>query len=62
MKEPDDLEILSAMLIYGGGFAKALAHAARLADSNNLEKIKATWPEYWTRYRELALLDRKHEE
>lgn len=46
----DNLRTIQAMLRYGGAFVKALAGAAQLADSENLAKIKATWPEYWSHY------------
>ena len=49
-----DLEIIEAMETYGGSFAAALALAARRADQENLAKIKATWPELWARYAEMA--------
>jgi hypothetical protein len=55
MKEPTDNDILRAMTRYGGNFVKWLASAARYADSENLAKIKATWPEYWATYREFAI-------
>lgn len=45
-----DSRTISNMAVYGGGFVKALAAAARHADSKNLEKIKQTWPEYWKEY------------
>lgn len=37
---------------YGGSFVKALAEAARHADSRNLAKLKEAWPEYWHEYEE----------
>lgn len=49
-----DTEILSAMTQFGGGFVKALASAARLADEDNLQRIKDTWPEYWFKYSAMA--------
>lgn len=39
-----------AMLKYGGGFVKILGELAMHADSDNLRKIKATWPKYWSEY------------
>ena len=50
----NDLDIIEAMETYGGSFAAALAQAARRADADNLAKIKATWPELWARYAEMA--------
>lgn len=49
-----DLAVIEAMEKYGGSFVVALAKAARRADSDNLAKIKATWPEYWQQYTEMA--------
>lgn len=31
----------------GGSFVRALGKAARLADGENLKRIKQTWPDYW---------------
>ncbi len=49
-----DFYVLAAMVKYGGSFAQALAQAARLADDNNLARIKAGWPDYWAKYTEMA--------
>lgn len=49
-----DIEVLWAMEKYGGGFEMALARAARRADSDNLRRIKAAWPEYWSTYEAMA--------
>ncbi len=45
-----DLQTIEAMHQRGGNFARALAHAAAAADPDNLQKIKATWPDLWERY------------
>lgn len=50
----DEAMIIDAMIEYGGEFAKRLAMAYRVADSENREKIKATWPEYWAKYTAMA--------
>lgn len=50
----EDIKVIEAMQKYGGSFIKALADAAERADQENLAKIKATWPEYWQRYTEMA--------
>ena len=47
-----DYWTIEAMSIYGGSFVKELSKLASRADSNNLKKIKATWPEYWEEYQE----------
>ena len=52
----DDLKVIQSMKRWGGGFVKALAEAALVADSDNLLKIKATWTGYWDKYRRLAEL------
>lgn len=49
-----DLKVIEAMEKYGGSFVVALAQAARRADADNLARIKATWPEYWQQYTEMA--------
>jgi len=49
-----DLRTIDAMETYGGSFVKALAVAARRADPENLIRIKATWPEYWKQYADMA--------
>lgn len=45
-----DLKAIENMHQRGGNFARALAHAAAAADPENLQKIKATWPDMWDRY------------
>lgn len=54
MNKNDDLAILQAMNTYGGSFAKAIAAAARAADSVNYAKLKAAFPELWVRYAEFV--------
>jgi hypothetical protein len=58
---PDDHEylILAKMELYGGGFAKQLSIAYRLADSVNRQKIRNTFSDYWVRYAELAEVEVK---
>lgn len=50
----NDQAVITAMLKFGGHFAKCLAEAAMRADSENLRRIKTTWPEYWVKYTEMA--------
>lgn len=50
MKNPHDYWTIEAMQKYGGSFVQALAKAAMVADSQNIQKIKLTWPEYWRQY------------
>jgi hypothetical protein len=49
-----DIETVGMMSLYGGSFVRTLAELACRADAPNLEKIKATWPEYWSKYEVLA--------
>lgn len=55
-----DIWTLKAMTKYGGGFVHALAQAAYQADSNNLQRIKDAWPEYWKEYEEMGESLAKH--
>jgi hypothetical protein len=50
----EDWWTTQAMLVYGGSFVEALARAARLADHENLERIKAAFPDYWNEYEEFG--------
>lgn len=45
-----DIWTIDAMEKYGGSFVKQLGALARRADPINLQKIKTTWPEYWSEY------------
>lgn len=49
-----DYWTVQAMKRYGGGFVRALADAAILADDDNLSRLKAAWPEYWLKYSDLS--------
>ena len=49
-----DCQVIGAMLNYGGGFVRALANAAQVADSENLKKIKHTFSQYWDEYSKMA--------
>jgi hypothetical protein len=44
------------MITYGGSVAEKLGQLYRLGSENNRLKIKATWPDYWQKYTELAEL------
>jgi hypothetical protein len=55
-QSPTDYAIVCAMERFGGSFVQALGLACRLADPVNFAKIKATWPEYWAEYAEVAKL------
>jgi hypothetical protein len=56
---PDDHEylILAKMELYGGGFAKQLSIAYRLADADNRQIIRNSFVDYWMKYAELAEVD-----
>jgi hypothetical protein len=40
-------QTINTMMEYGGSFVRKLGAAALVADSDNLAKIKTTWPDYW---------------
>ena len=46
----DEDTIIQNMLMDGGSFAKALARAFQLADSDNKQRIRDGWKDYWQRY------------
>ena len=50
----NDRQIINTMIEYGGSFVRKLGAAALVADSDNLAKIKATWPDYWAQYARMA--------
>ncbi len=54
MANVEDFDVIHAMRKFGGGFVSRLAEAAQRADLENLRRIKATWPEYWAQYEEMA--------
>lgn len=49
------LLVTKTMQKYGGSFVKKLGELIPLADDENLEKIKTTWPEYWEKYKNIRL-------
>ena len=50
----NDHNVIQAMSKFGGHFVQHLAEAAMHADTDNLERIKNTWPEYWNQYSKMA--------
>ena len=56
MPDPTDDQIVHTMVLFGGSFVRALANAYRCGDPVNQARIKATWPEYWREYADLATL------
>ncbi len=57
----EDVQVLHAMKRHGGSFVKALADAGFHADSVNLQKLKAAWPDYWAEHAEFARADQQLE-
>jgi hypothetical protein len=55
MNKHDDNVILDSMYEYGGSFAKAIALAARVADIENYNRLRAAFPDLWERYATYAL-------
>lgn len=56
MSEPIDYDVWMAMKTYGGSFVQHLGELFLFADSTNHAKLKAAFPDYWAKYRELAIL------
>jgi pyruvate/2-oxoacid:ferredoxin oxidoreductase beta subunit len=55
----EEFEVVEAMSKYGGSFVQALAECFHRADSNNFEKLKNAFPEYWKQYEEMAAKDKQ---
>ena len=53
-----DHRIVEAMSKYGGSFAKAIANAAKVADSDNYNKLKQAFPELWERYESFVFINK----
>ena len=49
-----DSDVINTMIEYGGSFVRKLGAAAIVADTENLAKIKQTWPDYWAQYSRMA--------
>ncbi len=52
------LEMVVAMRRYGGGFVRALAECFILADTDNLRRLYAAFPQYVIQYNQMARLDK----
>lgn len=50
----DDADVIEAMHLYGGSFVRTLAELYDRGDEDNRARIKATWPEYFEEYADLA--------
>jgi plasmid replication initiation protein len=53
-----DFRIIDAMSQYGGSFAKAIANAAKVADSDNYNKLKQAFPELWEKYESFVFINK----
>ena len=60
MDQVTDYEIVNAMIKYGGGFVSDLGKLYYKADSNNQEKLKLAFPEYWKQYKNIAFSRRSY--
>jgi len=54
-----DFRIIDAMSQYGGSFAKAIANAAKVADSDNYNKLKQAFPELWEKYESFVFINKE---
>jgi hypothetical protein len=55
-RQPDDYDIVEAMLRYGGGFVADLGALFRRADAENQAILKTAFAHYWREYAEIARL------
>jgi hypothetical protein len=53
-QDDDDYAVISAMLIFGGSFAEAMAKAWQRGDAVNRARVKAAFPDLFTKYAEMA--------
>jgi hypothetical protein len=51
-----DWEVIQTMKEFGGSFVRALAEAFLCADSNNVARLKAAFPDYWAQYEDFAAM------
>lgn len=59
---PTDWDVVRTMERFGGSFAVALAGACHRADPENLARIKAAFPELWTKYADMSVMAAKRDE
>jgi hypothetical protein len=59
MTEPDDYDIVEAMLKYGGGFVADLGALFRRADAENQAILKTAFAHVWAEYAQIARLGRE---
>jgi hypothetical protein len=58
MRTDEDTMVIREMMKRGGSFVNALASAAMVADSDNLARLKAAFPECWERYLQFAMAEK----
>jgi len=51
----EQVKVAEAMEMHGGGFVSRLGAALAHADSDNAERIKKAFPEYWKQYKDLGV-------
>lgn len=49
----EQIRVAASMIQHGGGFVKALGDALHKADPGNAARIKAAFPDYWEKYRQM---------
>ncbi len=59
MSDITDVDIVDAMMLYGGSFVARLGELFCVADAQNQKKLKAAFPEYWKEYTEIVEMRRK---
>lgn len=48
------LDVIYAMIDYGGGFVRRLGEAWLLADTDSQARLRAAFPHYWEQYTTVA--------
>lgn len=51
-RRKSEMDVLDNMERFGSEFVKTLAHAARIAELNNYERLRMAFPFYWNDFRE----------
>jgi len=49
----EEYKTVTAMSVWGGGFVSGLANLMKFADSENFERLKNAFPEYWEKYEKM---------
>jgi hypothetical protein len=50
----EEMNVVDCMAQYGGSFVKQLAMLFRLADRQNLLRLKVAFQDYWSTYDEMS--------